>query len=427
MSGLPLAFRGALADARVTDNTPQSMKRMLFALVCIGVATAAVRAQKFEGLALTPPMGFNTWNTFSTHIDETLIRETAEAMIASGMRDAGYTYIVLDDTWSAMERDAHGNLVADPVKFPSGMKALGDWLHAKGFKFGIYSCAGTKTCGGYPGSWGHEFQDALTWASWGVDYLKYDWCNTGTAEARDAYKRMRDAIHAAGRPMVFSLCEWGTAKPWEWAGEVGHLWRTTGDIYDSYDGRKTWENGWKRILDLQYSLVEGSGPDGLAKYAGPGHWNDPDMLEVGNRGLTLAESRAHFSFWCILAAPLIAGNDVRHMSEDTRRILTNKDVIALDQDPLGKEGFRLLAEPAKNIEIWVKELSGKEWAVCALNTSTAPADLTIEWDRMSWILHGTYAVHDVWANKPAGDTTKPYTVRVDSHDVALLRLSPAKQ
>jgi alpha-galactosidase len=402
------------------------MKKILMLILWAGAATLAVQAQKFDGLALTPPMGFNTWNTFASNIDEALIKETADAMIASGMRDAGYTYIVLDDTWSAKERDAHGNLVADPVKFPSGMKALGDWLHGKGFKFGIYGCAGHKTCGGYPGSWGHEFQDGMIYASWGVDYLKYDWCDTGTAEARDAYKRMRDGLHAAGRPVVFSLCEWGTAKPWEWAGEVGHLWRTTGDIYDSYDGRKAWENGWKRILDLQYTLVENSnGADGIAKYAGPGHWNDPDMLEVGNRGLTPAESRAHFSLWCILAAPLIAGNDVRHMSDETKAILTDKEVIAIDQDALGREGYRVLAEPAKNIEIWVKELGNKEWAVCALNTAPAAADLTIEWDRLGWFLHGNYALRDVWAKKAAGDTSKPFTVRVESHGVALLRLSPA--
>jgi alpha-galactosidase len=402
------------------------MKKTLLFILCAGMTALTARAQKFEGLALTPPMGFNTWNTFSSHIDEALIKETADAMIASGMRDAGYTYVVLDDTWSAMERDASGNLVADPVKFPSGMKALGDWLHAKGFKFGIYSCAGAKTCGGYPASWGHEFQDGLTFASWGVDYLKYDWCNTGTAEAKDAYKRMRDGLHAAGRPVVFSLCEWGTAKPWEWAGDVGHLWRTTGDIYDSYDGRKGWENGWKRILDLQVSLVEGSGPDGIAKFAGPGHWNDPDMLEVGNRGLSSAESRAHFSLWCMIAAPLIAGNDVRHMSEETRLTLTDKEVIAIDQDKLGKEGFRALSEPGKSIEIWVRELSDKEWAVCALNTGPAAADLTIEWDRLGWFLHGTFGLRDVWAKKPVGDTTKPYTTRVDSHGVTLLRLTPVK-
>jgi len=397
------------------------MRKILCLMLCL--ATSAF-AQKWEGLALTPPMGWNSWNTFAGNISEKVVRETADAMVANGMRDAGFVYIVIDDTWSLRERDAGGNLVADPAKFPGGMKALGDYLHAKGFKFGIYSCAGTKTCGGYPGSWGHEFQDARTFAAWGVDYLKYDWCDHGDANARDAYKRMSEALRAAGRPVVFSLCEWGQNKPWEWAENIGHLWRTTGDIYDSYDGRKGWESGWKRILDQQYALVDNVGADGLNKYAGPGHWNDPDMLEVGNEGLTPAESRAHFSFWCILAAPLMAGNDVRHMTPAIRDILTNKDVIAINQDKLGKQGFRALAEPAKQIEIWVKELSDGEYAVIALNTGTAAADLTVEWDRL-WTVGGLRQVRDVWARKDVGDTSKPYTARVDSHDVALFRLSAA--
>jgi alpha-galactosidase len=398
------------------------MKRLLPLFLALA---APALAQKFPDLALTPPMGWNTWNTFAANISEDLVKQTADAMVANGMRDAGYVYIVLDDTWSAKERDAAGNLVADPKKFPGGMKALGDYLHAHGFKFGIYNCAGTKTCAGYPGGRGHEYQDALTYASWGVDYLKYDWCNHGTADARETYKTMRDALHAAGRPVVFSLCEWGQNKPWEWAGDVGHLWRTTGDIYDSYDGRKGWAFGWKRILDLQYSLVEGSGPDGIGKYAGPGHWNDPDMLEVGNAGLSYAESRAHFSLWCMLAAPLMAGNDVRHMTPEIRALLTDKEIIAIDQDPLGKQGYRALAEPAKNIELWVKQLSHGEWAVCALNTDDDDADLTIDWPTL-WTIHGNFALRDVLAKQPAGDNSKPYTARVKPHDVILLRLTPVQ-
>jgi len=398
--------------------------RLLAALV---LPTLPAMAQKFDNLALTPPMGWNTWNTFAGDINETVLKQTADTMVANGMRDAGYTYIVIDDTWALKQRDAEGRLVPDPAKFPSGMKALGDYLHERGFKFGIYSCAGTQTCGGYPGSWGHEYQDARSFASWGVDYLKYDWCNHGTADARDAYTRMRDALHAADRPVVFSICEWGSNKPWEWAADVGHLWRTTGDIYDSYDGRKGWERGWKHILDLQYTLVDNVGADGLNKFAGPGHWNDPDMLEVGNPGLSLAESRAHFSLWCILAAPLMAGNDVRHMTPEIRDILTDRDVVAIDQDKLGKQGFRALAEPAKNIEVWIKPLSGGDWAVCALNTSGSPADLTLEWNRLWTLDRRIYQVRDVWAKQPAGDTSKPTTVRVASHDVVLYRLSFAKE
>jgi alpha-galactosidase len=401
------------------------MMKTLSLVVAALCAVTLTHAQKFEGLAQTPPMGWNSWNTYHGNINEKVVRETAEAMVRSGMRDVGYVYVVIDDTWSLRERDEGGNLVPDPEKFPSGMKALADYVHSLGLKFGIYGCAGTKTCGGYPGSWGHEFQDARTFASWGVDYLKYDWCYTETADARDAFKRMRDALYAAGRPVVFSICEWGTAKPWEWGKDVGHLWRTTGDIYDSYDGRKGWEMGWKRILDLQYTLVDTSmGPDGIAKYAGPGHWNDPDMLEVGSAGLTFAESRAHFGLWCILAAPLMAGNDIRNMSEDIRALLTNRELVAINQDPLGKQGYRVLAEPSRNIEIWVRELENKEWAVAVHNTAQTAQDLTVHWDYFHWFLHGTYEIRDIWAGRTVGDTSQPFTQRVESHDIAMLRLKP---
>jgi len=396
--------------------------RKILLLAALGL-TATAFAQKFEGLALTPPMGWNSWNTFAANIDEQLIKGTADTMIANGMRDAGYVYIVVDDCWEAKERDANGNIVADPVKFPSGMKALGDYLHSKGFKFGIHNCAGTLTCGGYPGGRGHEYQDALKYAAWGVDFLKYDWCSHGTADARETYKTMRDAIHAAGRPMVFSLCEWGQNKPWEWAQDVGHLWRTTGDIMAGYDTRQRWESGWKLILDLQYSLVTSEGPNGIGQYAGPGHWNDPDMLEVGNKGLTLAESRAHFSLWCIIAAPLIAGNDVRHMSPEVHDILTNRDVIAIDQDSLGKEGWRLRAETGR--EIWIRQLAGGEWAVCVLNTGATAVDMTTDWSAIP-IIDREYAVRDVWAKKDLGTTRTPHTDRVESHDVVLFRLTPVK-
>jgi len=264
------------------------MKRLSCLLACAALTTSVALADKFEGLALTPPMGWNTWNTFAGDCNEVLVRQTADAMVANGMRDAGYVYIVVDDCWAKKERDADGNLVADPVKFPSGMKALGDYLHSKGFKFGMYGCAGKTTCGGYPGGRGHEFQDARYYASCGVDYFKYDWCDHGTANGPETYRIMSDALKAAGRPIVFSLCEWGQNKPWLWAENVGHLWRTTGDIGPSYKGsvKNKWEHGWKELLDMNV---------GLEKYAGPGHWNDPDMLEVGAKGMSLAESRAHFS------------------------------------------------------------------------------------------------------------------------------------
>jgi alpha-galactosidase len=399
--------------------------RKLFVL-CLCLVTSAY-AQKFEGLVPTPPMGFNTWNTFASNIDEFMVKEIADTMVKNGMRDAGYNYIVLDDTWSAMERDAQGNLQAHPQKFPSGMKALGDYLHARGFKFGIYNCAGTKTCAGYPGGWGHEFQDALKYAEWGVDYLKYDWCNSGTADPKDAYIRMRDALYAAKRPVVFSICEWGHSKPWEWAKDVGHLWRTTGDIMDCYDCKQRWENGWKVILDLQFSQVQpadGQG-NGIGQYAGPGHWNDPDMLEVGNEGLTFAESRAHFSLWGILAAPLIAGNDVRKMTPEITALLIDKEAIAINQDKLGKQGWRFRADPSH--EIWVRELSGGDWAVALLNTSATEADLEIDFSHGWWFVGGECSVRDIWDKKDVGTTKQVFKKKLASHDVAYLRLKPLKK
>ena len=391
------------------------MKALPCLLACAALTATTAFADKFDGLALTPPMGWNTWNTFAGNCNESLVKETANAMIANGMRDAGYVYVVIDDCWALKERDKDGKLVPDPAKFPSGMKALSDYLHANGFKFGMYGCAGKTTCGGYPGGRGHEFQDALQYASWGVDYFKYDWCDHGTANGPESYRIMSDAIRAAGRPIVFSLCEWGQNMPWLWAEPVGHLWRTTGDIGASYasGGKNKWEHGWKELLDMNA---------GLEKYAGPGHWNDPDMLEVGNGSMTLAENRAHFSLWCVLAAPLIAGNDVRSMKPEIRAILTNRDVIAIDQDKLGHQGFRYSV--GKEREIWAKELSNKEWAVCVLNTGAGPAKLTVDLRELTFLTEQYYDVTDVWSGKALGNSVEPKTAVVDSHDVMLLRLKP---
>jgi len=291
-----------------------------------------------SGLALTPPMGWNSWNKFACNVSEDLIKGTADAMVKSGMKDAGYEYVVIDDCWQ-VSRDANSNIVADPERFPHGMKAVGDYIHSVGLKFGIYSDAGSKTCQSRPGGLGHEYQDAIQYAAWGVDYLKYDWCNTTTQDAKASYANIRAALDASGRSIVLSICEWGTAKPWLWGKEVGgNLWRTTGDITDKWEGSTKWpdgsccSNGMLVNLDLEV---------GLASYAGPGHWNDPDMLEVGNGGMTDTEYRSHFSLWSILAAPLIAGNDLRNMRPEIRDILTNKEVIAVDQDSLGREGERV--------------------------------------------------------------------------------------
>lgn len=384
-------------------------------------------AQKFDKMALTPPMGWNSWNRFGCDVNEQLIRETADAMVSSGMKAAGYQYVVIDDCWQG-ERDALGFIQPDPGRFPSGMKALADYIHSKGLKFGIYSDAGWKTCGGHPGSRGYEYQDALTYAKWGVDYLKYDWCNTEGLNAEGAYLTMRDALFAAGRPIVFSICEWGDNQPWEWGKDIGHLWRTTGDItaiFDGQEGHGTW-NSWgvSQILDMR---------ENIRQYAGPDHWNDPDMLEVGN-GMTIAEDRAHFSLWCIQAAPLIAGNDLRDMSSEVIDILTNKELIAIDQDPLGIQGFKYLVKD--NWEVWAKPLDKGDLALCFLNRTLESVKVDLDWkkypvkdDEFHYYYlfnENEYKIRDLWLKKEIGTTAKPFSTQIGAHDVIVLRLSPVK-
>lgn len=389
----------------------------------------STNAQKFQNLAKTPPMGWNSWNTFATKIDEKLVRETADEFVRLGLKDAGYEYIVLDDGWMAMERDAAGNLIADPVKFPSGMKALADYVHGKGFKFGLYNCAGAKTCGGYPGSRGHEYQDALTYASFDCDYLKYDWCNTGKMVGEEAYTTMRDALYAAKRPVVFSICEWGDQKPWKWGAPIGHLWRTTGDIYNCFDceyNHGTWSAwGVMKIVDMR---------DSIRQYAGPGHWNDPDMLEVGNGVMTVAEDRTHFALWSIMAAPLILGNDLRKITPEALAIITNKEVIAVDQDTLGIQGFRV--KRIGNIDVWAKPLAGDNWAIAFVNRGKDAASLNLKWADLpinddifkKEFTPGTktYQLRDLYAKKELGTTRKDLKATLVSHDVLMLRLSPKK-
>ncbi len=354
-------------------NSLTGCVRTIFAAIAIAAAfSTAAHAQKFKDLALTPPMGWNSWNKFGPNVNEQMIREMADAMVSSGMKAAGYEFINIDDTWEGY-RDSLGFIHPDSTRFPHGMKALADYVHSKGLKLGIYSDCGDKTCAGRIGSRGHEYQDALSYAKWGIDYLKYDWCNTEGINPVGAYTTMRDALYATGRPIVFSICEWGSSKPWLWAEEVGNLWRTTGDISANFDhniDHGTWiQLSVMSILDLQ---------NGLRKYAGPGHWNDPDMLEVGN-GMTNNEDRAHFSLWCMLAAPLIAGNDLRDMTPETKEILENKEVIAVDQDSLGIEGFRYSS--ADSIEIWFKPLERGDWAMCFLNRSVGAKKVGFNFER----------------------------------------------
>jgi alpha-galactosidase len=366
-----------------------------------------------NGLAKTPPMGWNSWNKFGCNVSEKLIREMADAMVASGMRDAGYVYLVIDDCWQ-VDRDAQGNILPDPQRFPSGMKALADYVHAKGLKFGLYSDAGTLTCQKRPGSRGYEFQDARQYAAWGVDYLKYDWCSTGTQNAPASYSIMRDALLKAGRPIVFSICEWGTAKPWLWARDVGNLWRTTGDIQDCWDCKRDWGGmGVVHILDLQ---------DGLESYAGPGHWNDPDMLEVGNGGMTATEYRAHFSLWCLLSAPLMAGNDLRSMQPEIKEILTNREVIAIDQDPLGLQGRRVKREGDR--ELWVKQLADGSRAVVLFNRGPKAAELSASWIDIGYPPRLSARVRDLWAGKDLGQLTGKFSAEVPSHGVVMVTIKP---
>ena len=413
--------------------------------VCFSQRTPDKPLPKWEGLADTPQMGWSSWNKFQTNIHEDLIKDIADKMVEYGLVDAGYVYLNLDDGWHG-ERDAQGFIHEDPEKFPSGMKALADYLHARGLKLGIYSDAGTNTCACYAGSLGHEYQDAFMYAHWGVDYLKYDWCYTNNINPKGAYALMRNALRAAGRPILFSMCEWGSSKPWEWAADVGHSWRTTGDIGISFmpiplrrgpDGRPLW-----KALGVM-EIVEMNEP--LRQYAGPGHWNDPDMLEVGN-GMSVSEDRAHFTLWCMMAAPLILGNDITNMTPETLAIITNREMIAVDQDPLGIQGLRLKKDG--DLQYWFKPLSDGDWAFCILNTGDAAVTVTVDWtalevdDELSGRATSfgsvNYSVRDIW--NPAAKTFTTLAkgkgkqrgkmvpvnaqVVVGSHDVAAFRLTP---
>lgn len=382
----------------------------LLAAILLAPSAAAVAGER---LALTPPMGWNSWNRFGCEVDEALIRGAADAMVSSGMKDAGYRYVVVDDCWQ-VRRDPDGRIVADPERFPSGMKALADYVHSKGLAFGLYSDAGTATCANRPGSKDHETIDAQTYAEWGVDYLKYDWCNTQGQDPREAYGRMSRALRATGRPIVFSLCEWGSSKPWTWAAGVGHLWRATGDIQDCWDCSKEWGGmGVSHIIDLVADLHP---------YAGPGRWNDPDMLEVGNRGLSLPESRAHFSLWALMAAPLMAGNDLATMSPEIRDILTNREVIAVDQDPLGIQGRRIIDNGAT--EVWTKPLADGSKAVILFNRGTETTPVRVAFEQIGLGAGQRAKVRDLWLKQDLEPAAGAFEGKVKPHDVIMVRLTP---
>ena len=379
-----------------------------------GVIAATHSGRRVDnGLARTPPMGWNSWNHFGCNVSAQLIREVADAMVANGMRDAGYQYVTIDDCWQ-VARDAKGVIVADSARFPGGIKPLADYVHSKGLKFGIYTDAGRLTCERRPGSYGYEDLDAKTYAQWGVDYVKIDWCNAEGIDAPTQYAKIRDALAKSGRPIVYSICEWGSNRPWEWAPKVGNLWRTTGDIADRW-------TSMLGIFDLssQYWHV-----------AKPGAWNDPDMLEVGNGGMTRDEYRAHFSLWAIMAAPLIAGNDVRTMRDSTRvaattrDILLNKDVIAVDQDSLGVQGMIYQNSPPE-LQVWMKPMADGSRAVVLLNRASVASVITVNW-RTIGLKTKEARVRDLWAHTDSSSVADRFGATVPSHGVVMIRVWPVR-
>jgi alpha-galactosidase len=380
-------------------------------------ATGAIlKSPDVSQVAPRPPMGWNSWNHFAGRVTDADIRSAADFLVSTGMRDAGYVYVNIDDTWEG-KRDAHGVLHSNE-RFPD-MKALSDYIHAKGLKFGIYSSPGAHTCAHYEGSLGHEAEDARLYAAWGVDFLKYDLCSLREdmkkAKAEhpddadvaknmmvDAYRKMGDALRATGRNIVYSLCQYGDDEPWTWGPSVGaSMWRTTGDIKDSYD----------RMTQIGFSQA------GLAPFAGAGHWNDPDMLEIGNGKMSEDEYRTHMSLWALLAAPLLAGNDLSKMSEADRRILTNKDAIAIDQDVLGNQGDRLYQDG--DLDVWARRLSGGRYAVGLFNRGSSPRDISIELAKVGFP-GGARLLRDVWKEKDLGPHSGTFTDTVPSHGVTLL-------
>lgn len=402
----------------------KTLAAVLFALMQCGI----VNAQKWDNLSQTPQMGWSTWNKFQGNINEDIIKGMADALVETGLRDAGYVYLNIDDCWHGT-RDENGFIQVDAKKFPHGMKWLADYVHSKGLKLGIYSDCGTQTCAGMPGSLGHEYQDALQYARWEIDYLKHDWCNTENVNAIGAYTLMSNALRSAGRPIFLSMCEWGDNKPWKWAREVGNSWRIGPDIWCSFDSTKVFPTF------VQHSVMDCiHNNDTLRAYAGPGHWNDPDMLEVGN-GMTVSEDRAHFTMWCMMASPLILGNDLRNMSDETKEILTNKALIAIDQDTLDVQGLHFCTE--QGLDFWFKPLANGDWAFTVLNPTKADVTYELNWQRFNLTdeeVSGkstsfdkvVYDVNNLWTYKKEGKTSMKdridRKITVPSHDVVAYRL-----
>jgi len=399
---------------------------------CIGELTIKIG----DVLALTPPMGWNSWNTFDVCISDSLVRQVADSMVSSGMRDLGYQYINIDDTWQLVDRDSDGRIRVDPAKFPDGIKPLADYVHSLGLKLGIYSDAASLTCGGVAGSYGHEEQDARDFADWGVDLLKYDYCNApspaDTAIVR--YTRMSKALKKTGRSIVLSICEWGEGgipphgqaggrKPQEWAARAGgSYWRTTLDIRNAWllDVYNAGSNSIMQIVDMNAPLAD---------YAGPGHWNDPDMLVIGidpskssvvshggASGCTTTEYSSHMSLWCLMAAPLLAGNDIRKMTPETRNILMNSEILAINQDPLGKQAKRIRDDG--DHEVFAKPLADGSWAVGLLNRNDSTVStITITWKELG--ISGKKRVRDIWKHEYEGTFDESYSSKVEPHQCAV--------
>ncbi|MBS1760769.1 MAG: glycoside hydrolase family 27 protein [Bacteroidetes bacterium] len=374
-------------------------------------------AAKAQPLVPTPPMGWMTWNYFGENINEQIIKEMADAMVISGMSNAGYKYIMIDDGWQG-GRDNKNNMIPDVKKFPSGIKNLADYIHSKGMKLGIYSDAAQLTCAGYTASLGFEEQDAKTFASWGIDYLKYDYCHApeDSVTAKIRYKKMADALKKSGRDIVFSICEWGVRKPWLWAANVGgQLWRTTYDIRDS----------WKSMMSILDINAE------LNNYAAPGRWNDPDMLivglngnkgpsgDLGGIGCTDVEYKSNMSLWCMMAAPLIATNDVRTMSSATKEILLNKELIAINQDIAGVHAKRIKLE--NGIEIFIKPLMNNDTAIAILNRNETKQTVEIKFSQIG--LQRKYILRDVIQHNLAGISDK-WKGEIQNHETKVFRLKP---
>jgi len=406
--GAPPMFRIGPVTARRGTPMPSNRAPSVDYAKLPRIALPALQPVPTNGLAKTPPMGWNSWNKFQTHIDDATVRGIADAIDSSGMKDAGYQYVIIDDGWQGT-RNTDGSL-APNANFPD-MKALANYVHSKGLKIGIYSSPGPRTCGGFEGSYGHEEQDAKTFAEWGMDYLKYDWCTASRiwkdSDMQAAYQKMGAALEKTGRPIVYALCQYGRAGVERWGIQVGaNLWRTTFDIRDRYDS----------MAKIGFAQSD------LATSAGPGHWNDPDMLEVGNSGMSTDEYRTHFSLWAMIAAPLIAGNDIRNMSPDVDAILMNKEVIAIDQDSLGVGGKRVSV--TGDIEIWRKPLSGGDVAVAIFNHSNQEMRTVVSWDTLG--IGKDYAVRNLWTRADQGNASDVFSEPVPAHGVIILRLHQLK-